>query len=272
MKTIKLTKKRMEEILPKSIKDTPVISDNAKKVLAAIMNYHISLDVVKDAGFLVCPNSVLRDSVGIRNEELLNSLQELIECDLIIRKIGQARTEGERGRASTYRVIWQNLAKPIKKKNTFETLFADFLKSSETPMGTAVSVSVSDTVSDIVNDIDSDIVNDMLCNVIEKEKNILKKEKEELDESKVNLLEEEEAFAEGKFYTREEQLLAREKADVHQYIEQQSYGMSFQDFDDKFNLKIRDYVSSKYPRDTRELFLDAMKRIFAIKSSRNEVT
>lgn len=282
MNPIRISEKRMNEILPQSIKDTDVISENAKKTLATIMNYFATLNVAKETGFLACPNSVLREAVGIRNNDLMTSVQELIECDLITREVGRKRVAGGKRTASIYRVIWQNLMKPIKKKNTFETLFAEFLKPSETPVGTAITNTVSNIVTntvsvsninseDITNIISDDITDINSVNIIEKEKNILKKEKEELDERKMNL-EEDEAFAEGRCYTVQERRLARERADVHQYIDQQSSCMSFQDFDEKFNLKMREYIFSKYPRDGRELFLDGMKRIVEIKSSKSDVT
>lgn len=158
MKPIVITEERMNEILPKSVKDTDVISDDAKKVFAAILNYYAILNVVQTTRYLICPNSVLRESVKIKNNNMLSAVQELIECGLIEREIGQARVEGQKGIASKYTIIWDALKKPLKKKNTFEELFADFLtgdKSSETSMGTAVSVTDTVTVSDTVYDIDN---------------------------------------------------------------------------------------------------------------------
>ena len=114
------------------------------------------LEIVKTSGFLVCPNTVLREAVGIRKNDLLSAVQELIECSLITREIGKRRTEGEKGTASVYRVIWENITRPVKKKETFEELFSEFLKPSETPLGTADTVSVSVTVSDTNTDIEAD--------------------------------------------------------------------------------------------------------------------
>lgn len=156
MKAIRITEERQNQILPKNIKDTDVLSENAKKTLATIMNYYAVLEIVKTSGFLVCPNTVLREAVGIRKNDLLSAVQELIECCLITREIGKRRTEGEKGTASVYRVIWENLTRPVKKKETFEELFSEFLKPSETPLGTADTVSVSVTVSDTNTDIEAD--------------------------------------------------------------------------------------------------------------------
>lgn len=159
MKAIRITEERQNEILPQNIKETDVLSDNAKKTLATIMNYFVILDIAKSSNYLVCPNSVLREAVGIRNNELLNAVQELIECDLIERQVGHKRVEGEKATASIYVVKWSNLTKPIKKKNTFEELFSEFLKSSGNPLGTTDIDTVIDTdvVSDTVTDIDTNV-------------------------------------------------------------------------------------------------------------------
>lgn len=155
MKAIRITDERMAKVLPSEIKNTDVLSDNAKKTLATIMNYFVILDIAKSSKYLVCPNSVLREAVGIRNNDLINAVQELIECDLIERQVGHKRVEGEKAMASTYVVKWSNLTKPIKKKNTFEELFSEFLKSSETPLGTTDTDIDTDAVSDTVTDIDT---------------------------------------------------------------------------------------------------------------------
>lgn len=151
MKAIRIDEDRINMILPQNVKDSDV-SENAKKVLATILNYFAVLNIAKTSGYLVCPNSVLRAAVGIRNNEMLNAIQELIELDLLIRENGKKRTENEKAIASEYRIKWENLTKPIKRKETFEELFSEFIKPAETPLGTAVSntVTVSDTVSNTI--------------------------------------------------------------------------------------------------------------------------
>lgn len=170
MKAIRLTDERMAEVLPSEIKNTDVLSNNAKKTLATIMNYFAILDIAKSSKYLVCPNSVLREAVGIRKNDLINAVQELIECDLIERQVGHKRVEGEKAMASIYVVKWPNLVKPIKKKNTFEELFSEFLKSSETPLGTTDTdtdtVSDTDIDTEVEDDIDDDI-DDVSDNVVE---------------------------------------------------------------------------------------------------------
>lgn len=155
MKAIRISDERMAEVLPSQIKNTDVLSDNAKKTLATIMNYYLLLEEVKKNGYVFLTNELLRQSVGIRKNDVLSAVQELIECDLIEKQTGRRRTQGEVPMASTYRVKWSNLVKPIKKKNTFEELFSEFLKSSETPLGTPVADAVSDSVSVSVTGLDT---------------------------------------------------------------------------------------------------------------------
>lgn len=147
MKAIRISEERQNQILPQNIKDTDVLSDNAKKTLATIMNYYLLLEEVRNNGYVFLNNKTLSLSVGVRNSSMLSAVLELIEHNLITREVGRRRTEGEPSTASVYRVIWQNLTKPLKR-NTFEELFSEFLKPSETPLGTTDTVSVSDTVSD----------------------------------------------------------------------------------------------------------------------------
>ena len=153
MKPIVLTEERMQQILPQNIKDTDVISADAKKVLAAIMNYFLTLDKVKEQGSVHLSNTLLRQSAHIKQGYMLTAIQELKEHDLIKREVGKVWTEGEEKTASIYKVMWHNLVKPLKKL-TFDDLFSDYLESSETPMGTTVSdtVTVSVTDTDIVSD------------------------------------------------------------------------------------------------------------------------
>lgn len=146
MKAIRISEERQNQILPQNIKDTDVLSDNAKKTLATIMNYYLLLEEVKNNGYVYLNNKTLGLSVGLRNSSMLSAVLELIEHNLITREVGKRRTEGEPSTASVYRVMWQNLTKPLRK-NTFEELFSEFLKSSETPLGIADTVTVSDTVS-----------------------------------------------------------------------------------------------------------------------------
>jgi len=171
MKAIVISEERMNQILPKNIKESDVLNKNEKKVLAVIMNYYAILDNAKRDRYVILSNDKLRAAAGINKNVVLDTVQSLIEYKLIQRERGKRRAKGEKAEASKYYIIWENLNKPLKKL-TFEDIFSEFLtptESSKTPSGTAVavadsvtdsvSVSVTDSVNVSVNVNDNDSVN-----------------------------------------------------------------------------------------------------------------
>lgn len=158
MEIVKITKERMAQILPQNVKDSE-LSINAKKVLAAIINYHLVNEKVRTAKFLAINNNDLRESSCIGKEYLRSAIQELIECKLIDRKVGKKWTAGEKSQASEYRLNLENLKKPITKPTSEELLDMLFSTPSEplcikdSPTNTVTNttsntVSDTDTVSD----------------------------------------------------------------------------------------------------------------------------
>lgn len=176
MEAIKITTERMNQVLPKEIRETNELSSNAKKVLAVIINYHFVHEKAKNLGYLAINNATLRNSVELKMNKMKDAISELIECNLIKREAGKTWKHGEKHTASTYTVYWDNLKKEIKKP-TFDELFEAFNsipKSPETPMGsitttitstsntTIISNSTSDTISDINSATSSNINSDVI--------------------------------------------------------------------------------------------------------------
>lgn len=152
MEAIKITTERMNQILPKEIRETNELSSNAKKVLAVIINYHFVHEKVKNAGYLAINNATLRNSVELKMNKMKDAISELIECNLIKREAGKTWKHGEKHTASTYTVYWDNLKKEIKKP-TFDELFEAFNsipKSSETTMG-SITTTITPTVTSTSN-------------------------------------------------------------------------------------------------------------------------
>ena len=147
MKAIHISVERMNTLLPTNIKETDVLSSNAKRVLATILNYYTLNDKVKNSGFLAISNKTLRDSVGIKTESMFEAIIELMDANLIERKAGQSRVEGRPALATEYKVNWNNLMKPLKKKDCFEDFFGQYLNTPETPMGTANTNTITNTNS-----------------------------------------------------------------------------------------------------------------------------
>lgn len=144
---MKITKERVEQILPQNIKETALLSDNAKNVLAMMMHSLLVAKGAQDSGVLVISNNRLRALLEMNRDYMLNAIRELEEYELITRIVGKTRTEGEPSTASEYHFNWDNIYnKPLKKK-TSEELFSKFFKPSGTPSGTAITTTITTTTA-----------------------------------------------------------------------------------------------------------------------------
>lgn len=181
MEIVKITKERMSQVLPQTVKDSD-LSVYAQKVLATIINYHLINEKVRTTGFLAINNEDLRESAGVGKNYVIGALRELIECKLIDRKVGTKWKVGEQKMASEYRLILENLKKPIKKPSSDELLEMLFSTPSE-PLCTGDSPtntnSISNTISETITDTDSETISDSLLDtdtsleeVVEKPKNL----------------------------------------------------------------------------------------------------
>jgi len=144
---MKITKERVEQILPQNIKETTLLSDNAKNVLAMMMHSLLVAKGAQDSGVLVISNNRLRALLEMNRDYMLNAIRELEEYELVTRIVGKTRTEGEPSTASEYHFNWDNIYnKPLKKK-TSEELFSKFFKPSGTPSGTAITTTITTTTA-----------------------------------------------------------------------------------------------------------------------------
>ena len=155
MEIIKITDERIKQILPQTVKDSD-LSDNAKKVLAAIINYYLVNPLVRSTGFLAISNDNLRASARIGKGYLMPAVQELIECKLVDRKPGKKWKAGEKNTASEYRLNFENLKKPIKKPSADDLL--DFLSqplcTGDSPTNTYTNTT-TDTETNTYSDTDT---------------------------------------------------------------------------------------------------------------------
>lgn len=164
MEIIKITLERMSQVLPQTVKDSD-LSKNAKKVLATIINYHLVNDKVRTTGFLAINNENLRQSAGIGKEYLRAAVQELIECRLIERKAGSKWKEGEPRTASEYRLVKENLTKPIHKPTSNDLLEMLFSTPSE-PLCTGDSPTNTNTVTDTGPNTETDTYSETISDTI----------------------------------------------------------------------------------------------------------
>lgn len=138
----------MMDRLPSSIMETEVLRDQSKRVLAALLELYLH-SKAKETKLVITDNGMLRQLSGIGTNELLPSIYQLEDYELITRKVGKKREKGKKATASEYIIHFKNLIKPLKEK-TFDELFADELEdaeSSETSMSIATATTIPTTTS-----------------------------------------------------------------------------------------------------------------------------
>ena len=146
-----MAKSKFEEMfdrLPTNIKETEILRFSSKKVLAALLELLLHSEA-RESRVIYAPNSRLRKLSGISSNDLLPSIQQLIDYDLITRKVGKVRKEGEKGEASEYIINLKKLKEPLVEK-TFDDLFSEFLEGDESleiPNNTAITTSITNSIS-----------------------------------------------------------------------------------------------------------------------------
>jgi len=142
-------KTKFEEMfarLPSSIKETDVLRLPTKKVLAALLELLLHSEA-RGSRVIFCQNNRLRKLSGIGSQELLPSIQQLIDYDLIKRKVGEKNKDI--GKASEYTINFKRLKEPIVER-TFEDLFGEFIdegESLETPINTTITTTIPITTT-----------------------------------------------------------------------------------------------------------------------------
>ena len=163
MEIVKITKERMQQVLPGTVKDSD-LSNQAKKLLAAIINYHLVNNKAKEAGFLAINNEDLRASATVGKEYFRAAIQELVECKLIYRKAGKKWSSTEKNTASEYYLIKDNLTKPIHKPTSEDLLEQLFTASA--PLSSEIvptnTITISDTYSETISDTISESYSDSI--------------------------------------------------------------------------------------------------------------
>lgn len=146
-----MAKTKFEEMfdrLPSNIKETEILRLPTKKVLAALLELLLHSEA-RESRVIYAPNARLRKLSGISSNDLLPSIEQLIDYDLITRKVGTVRKEGEKSEASEYTINMKKLKEPLVEK-TFDDLFSDFLEDEESlemPINTAITTTTSTTIT-----------------------------------------------------------------------------------------------------------------------------
>ena len=142
-----MAKTKFEEMfdrLPSNIKETDILRLPTKKVLAALLELLLHSEA-RESRVIYAPNARLRKLSGISSNDLLQSIEQLIDYDLITRKVGTVRKEGEKSEASEYTINIKKLKEPLVEK-TFDDLFSEFLEEEESlemPINTATTTTIT---------------------------------------------------------------------------------------------------------------------------------
>lgn len=146
-----MAKSKFEEMfdrLPTNIKETDVLRLSSKKVLAALLELLLHSEA-RESKIIFCGNARLRKLSGIDNNKLRPSIDQLIDYDLITRKVGKVRKEGEKDEASEYTINLKKLKEPLVEKS-FDDLFSGFLEEGESlemPINTTITTSITSSIS-----------------------------------------------------------------------------------------------------------------------------
>ena len=119
--------KSLLEILPTNIVESEELSIASKKMLGALIDYY-SHSQAKETQRLFMSNDKICETANFGKSTLFNATRELEMYDLIEKKSGKARTQGQKSEASEYILHIDNFIKPLRKK-TFENLMSMFPKS-----------------------------------------------------------------------------------------------------------------------------------------------
>lgn len=142
-----MAKTKFEEMfdrLPSNIKETEVLRLPTKKVLAALLELLLHSEA-RESRVIYASNARLRKLSGISSNDLLPSIEQLIDYDLITRKVGTVRKEGEKSEASEYTINLKKLKEPLVEK-TFDDLFSEFIEDEESlemPINTAITTTIT---------------------------------------------------------------------------------------------------------------------------------
>lgn len=122
-----MTTKSLLEVLPKNIVESEELSLAAKKMLGALVDY-FTHSQAKETQRLFMSNEKICETANFGKSTLFKATRELEMYDLIEKKSGKARTQGQKSEASQYILHINNFIKPLRKK-TFENLMSMFPKS-----------------------------------------------------------------------------------------------------------------------------------------------
>lgn len=140
LEDVGMTVEEMMQRLPQVFLESEAISDAAKKVMAALFHLFVTNEQAQRTGSIVCPNHRLRNITRIGQNQMRDAVNELKEYSLIERKPGKTWEKGKQKEASTYRINFEAIDKPIRRKtfddyrHLWENLVSNHIEEQPAPV------------------------------------------------------------------------------------------------------------------------------------------
>lgn len=239
-----ITKEQVEELLPQTVKDTDVLSDDAKNMFAVLLN---SLQVSKGAeetGVLIKNTDALSRYVGWRFERMMKAVRELEMHGLITRIPGKLRTNGEPSIATKFIFNWEVIDKPIVRK-THDDLFAKF-RHMKTSGNTNGNCNNNGNSNDNINEkvIINYKANSSENSNVNENSNLSINDKDKLEDEK-------EQFEMERFM-------------VEEYIKQKANGKKYSEIT-SLTIPIYNWIEGEFPKNSKRLKNIANSRLNSLK-------
>ena len=237
--------KSLLEILPTNIVESEELSLASKKMLGALIDYY-SHSQAKETQRLFMSNDKICETANFGKSTLFNATRELEMYDLIEKKSGKARTQGQKSEASEYILHIDNFIKPLRKK-TFENLMSIFPKSWLQNSGNPLQDCSTVQNSTVHYSLDKS----------REDKSSIEQSREEklsVDKSSEDELRIDEISLEKNI---EDELIIDEKS-----VENKSLDMSIEDNERKDESKIEKRIEQKVEIDEEEKLLNSLFQLF----------
>ena len=133
-------KEKMNLCLSDELLENTVLSENEKKVLAALL-YSYKVCSKSHDGEIIRSTEQLRKESQIRKSDMYDALRKLDKLYHMVERVsGESRTEGKMAKASVFKLNFKTIFNPPKAPMKFN--FFEETNPSETPMGTAITTTI----------------------------------------------------------------------------------------------------------------------------------
>ena len=138
-------KEKMNLCLSDELLENTVLSENEKKVLAALLYSYKVCSKSHDCE-IIRSTEQLRKESQIRKSDMYDALRNLEKLYHMVERVsGESRVDGKTAKASVFKLNFKAIFNPPKTPVKFN--FFEEMESSETPMGTATTTTITTTIT-----------------------------------------------------------------------------------------------------------------------------